>query len=114
MGLDGIRDLEHETEHGKLRIRAMDLENGLLILISDSDRFRLGPSAIAIPAGQGRVEPTSTGFLSIGEDAVQVRILAETVAKRTGRTCMMVIAVKELSRALMVDITKVLREHLLE
>ncbi|RDE15145.1 MAG: hypothetical protein C4K47_03015 [Candidatus Thorarchaeota archaeon] len=91
----------------------MDLENGLLVLISDAERFRLGLSAVAIPAGQGRGEPTSTGFLSLGEDAMQVRILAENVAKSTGRMCMMIIAVKDLTRALMVDITKALKQHFL-
>lgn len=111
MALDGVSDFEHETEHGRLRIRVIDLENGLLVMISDSERFRLGLSAVAIPAGQGRVEPTSTGFLSLGEDAMQVRILAESVAKSTGRMCMMIIAVKELSRTYMVEITKVLRQH---
>jgi len=106
-----IQDFESETERVRLRVRVMHLENGLLILISDSERFRLGLSAVAIPAGPSRQEPSSTGFLSIGEDAIQVRVLAETVAKRTGQMCMVVVAVKELNRTLMMDITRTLREH---
>jgi len=112
MAFDDIRDFERETEHGRFRVRAMDLENGLLVLISDSERYRLGLSALAIPASPGHVEPTSTGFLSVGEDAVQVRILAESVARRTGRTCMLVVAMKELNRTTMMEITKALREYL--
>ena len=112
MALDDVRDFEHETEHGPVKIRVMGLENGLLVLISDSERFRLGLSAVAIPAGQGRVEPTSTGLLSVGDEAMQVRILAENVAKSTGQMCMMIVAVKDLTRSLMIDITKALRQHL--
>jgi hypothetical protein len=112
MTLDEVRDFEHKTEHGQLRIRVIGLENGLLVLLSDSEHFRLGLSAVAIPAGQGRIEPTSTGFLSVGDDAMQVRILAENVAKSTGQMCMMIIAVKDLTRTLMVDITKALKQHL--
>ncbi|RDE14725.1 MAG: hypothetical protein C4K49_07155 [Candidatus Thorarchaeota archaeon] len=106
-----IQDFESETERARLKVRVMHLENGLLILISDSERFRLGLSAVAVPGGSGRPEPSSTGFLSVGEEAVQVRILAETVAKRTGQMCMVVVAVKELSRAFLMDITRTLREH---
>ncbi|MHA2193746.1 MAG: hypothetical protein ACXAAR_10010 [Candidatus Thorarchaeota archaeon] len=44
MEFDDIRQFESDTSQGKIRFRIMDLENGALVLISGTDKFRLGLS----------------------------------------------------------------------
>jgi len=112
MSLDDIREFESEFSQGKLRGRVIYLENGILLLLSDSERFRISLSAVAIPPSHGRREPVSTGFLSTGPDATLVRTIAERVAAWTNQTCMLVIAVNGLNRALMMEIIAILKNHL--
>ena len=112
MSLDDIREFESEFSQGKLRGRVIDLENGLLLLLSDSERFRISLSAVAIPPAHGRKEPVSTGFLSTGLHATLVRTIAERVAAWTNQTCMLVIAVNGLNRELMMEIIAILKNYL--
>ena len=113
MNHNDIHDFESESSKGKLKIRMMNLENGLLILISDTQNFRIGISAIAIPPGQNRSEPTSTSIFSTGPDPTFVRTIAERVAKWNGQTCMLMIAVKGIDRTLMMEILTILKDNLL-
>ncbi|MFX0055851.1 MAG: hypothetical protein ACFFAX_06170 [Promethearchaeota archaeon] len=113
MKFDDIRQFESDTSQGKIIFRIMDFENGALVLISDSDRFRLGLSAVAIPPGQGRSEPTSTGLFSAGLDAALVRTLAERVSAWTNQSCMVVVAVSSLNQALVMELMTILKNHLL-
>lgn len=111
MGLDDISEFSSETSVGTIRVRIIDLENGLLILISDREQFRLGPSAVAIPAGQGSSEPTSTGLFSVSSDNALVRTAAERVASWTNRTCLVVIGLSQMSREVMLEIVSLLRDR---
>jgi hypothetical protein len=113
MEFDDIRQFESDTSQGKIRFRIMDLDNGTLVLISGSDKFRLGLSAVAIPPGQGRSEPTSTGLFSAGLDAALVRTLAERVSALINQSCMVVVAVSALNQALMMELMTILKSHLL-
>ncbi len=113
MEFDDIRQFESDTSQGKIMVRIMDFENGVLVLISGSDKFRLGLSAVAIPPGQGRSEPTSTGLFSTGLDATLVRTLAERVAAWTNQSCMIVMAVSGLNQILMMELMTILKNHLL-
>jgi hypothetical protein len=108
-----IREFDFDTSFGKIRLRIMDMENGLLLLVSDADQYRLGFSAVAIPRGQGRNEPTSTGLFTMGLDATLVRTIAERVAAWTNKTCMIVVGVKGLNREMMMELTTILKGHLL-
>ncbi|MGY5854359.1 MAG: hypothetical protein RTU92_12400 [Candidatus Thorarchaeota archaeon] len=113
MDQDDIEEFESDASIGKIRCRVMQLENGTLLLISDSDKFRMGLSALAIPPGQGRTEPTSAGFLTMGLDAALVRTLAERIAAWTNKTCMLIISVKGFNQASMMELTSILKNHFL-
>ena len=112
MDFDDIDEFESDASVGKIRFRVMRLENGTLLLISDSDKFRIGLSAVAIPPGQGRTDPTSAGFLTMGLDAALVRTLAERIAAWTSQTCML-ISVKGFNQAIMMELTSILKNHFL-
>lgn len=107
-----ITDFESEYSNGILKARMLHLENGILLLLSDSKDFRLGQSAVAIPAGQGRTEPTSAGVFSRGLDAALIRTIAERVASMTGQTCMIVSGIREITRESMMEIVVFLKNHL--
>ena len=99
-----IRDFELDTSLGKVKARIIELENGFLLLFSDSDKYRLGFSAVAIPPGQGRLGPSSASMFSTGLEATLSRTLAEKVAAITGQTCMIVFAVKNMSQLIIMEI----------
>jgi len=113
MDLSDIRQFESDTSRGKIRVRVTELENGSLIMITDSDKYKLGLSAVAIPPGQGRIEPTSTGLFSAGLDSTHVRTLAERVSSWMSQTCIMFIAVGQLDQAFMLEILTILKNYLL-
>ena len=108
-----ISEFSSETSAGTIKIRIMTLTNGKLVLISDSKSFRLGLSAMAIPAGQGRSEPTSVGFFTTEIESTLVRTLAERLASWTNQTCMLVVGMSSLTRERMLELMSVLRDHLL-
>ncbi len=112
MEFEDISEFSSETSAGTIKIRIMDLSNGQLVLITDSDRFRLGLSAVAIPAAHGRSEPTSTGLFTEGLEITLVRTLAERVASWTNQTCMLVLGMSALTRERMMELTSLLRDHL--
>ena len=113
MTYDDISEFSFESSGGAVRVRKMEFENGLLLLITDSERFRLGLSAVAIPSGSGRQGPTSMELLALSPDASLVRTIAEQVAAWTNQTCMMVIGVKSLTKELTMELTTSLRDHFL-
>lgn len=113
MELSDIRQFESDSSRGKVRIRVIDLENGLLLMITDSEKYKLGLSAVAIPPGQGRAEPTSTGLFSAGLDSTHVRTLAERVSSWIGQTCMIVVSVGPLDQAFMLELLTILKNYLL-
>ncbi len=113
MEFDDISEFSSETSAGTIKIRIMTLTNGKLVLISDSKSFRLGFSAMAIPAGQGRSEPTSVGFFTTEIESTLVRTLAERLASWTNQTCMLVVGMSSLTRERMLELMSVLRDHLL-
>lgn len=113
MEFDDISEFSSETSAGTIKIRIMTLTNGKLVLISDSKSFRLGLSAMAIPAGQGRSEPTSVGFFTTEIESTLVRTLAERLASWTNQTCMLVVGMSSLTRERMLELMSVLRDHLL-
>jgi hypothetical protein len=99
-----IKEFEVNTSQDKVKMRIIELENGLLIMLSDSDKYRLGFSAVAIPPGQGRQGPSSASVFSTGLDAALSRTLAEKIAALTGQTCMIVLAMKNLSQLAIMEI----------
>jgi hypothetical protein len=113
MEFDDITEFSSETSAGTIKIRIMTLTNGKLVLISDSKSFRLGLSAMAIPPGQGRSEPTSIGFFTTEIESTLVRTLAERIASWTNQTCMLVVGMASLTRERMLELMLVLRDHLL-
>jgi len=113
MEFDDISEFSSETSAGTIKIRFMTLTNGILVLISDSDKFRLGLSAMAIPAGTGSSEPTSIGFFTSDVDSMLVRTLAERIALWTNQTCMLVVGMSSLTRERMLELMSVLKDHLL-
>jgi len=113
MEFDDITEFSSETSAGPVRIRIMRLSNGVLVLISDSNKFRLGLSAMAIPAGQGRSEPTSIGFFTTEMESTLVRTLAERVALWMNQTCMLIVAMSTLTRERMMELMTVLKDRLL-
>ncbi len=112
MEFDDITEFSSETSKGTIKVRFMSLSNGLLVLITDSEQFRLGVAAVAIPPGQGRSEPTSSGLFTMGLEATLVRTLAERIASWTTQTCMLVLGMSPLTRERMIEITSLLRNHL--
>jgi hypothetical protein len=113
MGIDDISEFTSETSIGIVHVRILTLANGLLLLISDKDQYRLGISAVAIPPGQGSSEPTSTAIFTMGIDITLVRTLAERVASWTNNTCMVVMGISQLTREAMMEILLALKNHLL-
>jgi hypothetical protein len=112
MGFDDISELTSETSIGTVNIRILNLENGLLILFSEKEQYRLGISAVAIPPGQGRTEPTSTPLFTMGLDTTLVRTIAERIASWTNNTCMVVVGLSQLNREIMMELLTILRDHL--
>jgi hypothetical protein len=113
MEFDDITEFSSETSTGPIKVRIMNMNNGNLVLISDSDKFRLGLSAMAIPAGHGRSEPTSVGFFTKEIDSTLVRTLAERLATWTNQTCMLVVGMSSLTRERMLELMSLLKDHLL-
>jgi hypothetical protein len=111
MTFDDISELASETSIGTVRIRILNLENGLLLLFTDKEQYRLGISAVAIPPGQGRSEPTSTATFTMGLDITLVRTMAERVASWTNSICMVVSGIPKLDRVIMMELLSVLRDH---
>jgi hypothetical protein len=112
MEFDDIFEFSKEASFGKVRIRILTLENGLLIMISDKEHFKLGLSAVAIPPGKGSPEPTSTGLFSMGIDTALVRTVSERIASWTNQTCMVVIGLEQMNREIMLELLSILRDHL--
>jgi hypothetical protein len=112
MGFEDIREFEAEFSQGILKVRIMEFQNGLLVLLSDSKQFRLGQSAVAIPPSHGRTQPTSTGLFSTGIDSTSVRILSERVSILTNQTCMVISGINEISQPLLMEIIVILKNHL--
>jgi len=112
MGFDDISELTSETSIGTVKIRILNLENGLLMLFSEKDQYRLGISAVAIPPGQGRSEPTSTALFTMGLDTSLVRTIAERIASWTNNTCMVVSGLHQLNRDVTMELLSILRDHL--
>ena len=112
MGFDDISELTAETSIGVVNIRIQNLENGLLMLFSEKEQYRLGISAVAIPPGQGRSEPTSTALFTMGLDTTLVRTIAERIASWTNNTCMIVSGLPRLNREVMMELLSFLRDHL--
>ena len=112
MSFDDISEFTSETSIGVIHIRITSLANGLLLLISDKDKYRLGISAVAIPPGQGRNEPTSTAMFTMGMDVTLVRTLVERIASWTNTTCMVVMGIPKLTREIMMELLLVLKNHL--
>lgn len=112
MTIDDISELTSETSIGTVKIRILNLENGLLLLFSDKEQYRLGISAVAIPPGQGRSEPTSAASFTMGLDITLTRTIAERVASWTNNTCMVVSGVTQLNRDVMMELLSTLRDHL--
>ncbi|MFX0106946.1 MAG: proteasome assembly chaperone 4 family protein [Candidatus Hodarchaeota archaeon] len=110
---DDIREFELETTKGKINVRIMNLENAIMVFLTSHDRFRMGPSALAIPPGHGRTTSTSMDFFSGDLAPVIVRSLAERVAVWLGMRCMVIVSIKELDHALMGEILKQLKGHLM-
>jgi hypothetical protein len=104
MAHQDIRGFEVETSLGIVKMRIIELENGLLFMFSDSDSYRLGFSAVAIPPSQGRREPSSASVFSTGLDAALSRSLAEKIAALTGQTCMIVLALKNLNQIVIMEL----------
>ena len=113
MEFKDIQEFETDFSQGKLRVRIMTLDNGTLILLSDSDNFRLGQSAVAIPPGHGRSEPTSAGLFSTGMTSTTVRTIAERVAVFTNQTSMVVVGVKDITQDVMMELVLILKNHFL-
>ncbi|MHA1950630.1 MAG: hypothetical protein ACW987_12255 [Candidatus Thorarchaeota archaeon] len=113
MEFEDITEFSSETSAGTIRVRIMSLSNGQLVMITDSNQFSLGLTAVAIPAGQGRSEPTSSGLFTKELDSTLVRTLAERVASWTNQTCMLVLGISgTLTRERMMELTSLLKEHL--
>ena len=113
MGQQDIREFEVNTSQGKIKTRIIELDNGLLLMFSDSDKYRLGLSSVAIPPGQGRLGPSSASVFSTDLDAALSRTLAEKIATLTGQTCMIILAIKELSQLMIMEILNNIKSILL-
>jgi len=114
MPFEDIEEFEKEFSEGKLKIRIVELENGLLILLSDSEKYRMGHSAAAIPPSQTRSQPTSTGLFSTGPASVLVRTLAERVAEITRQMVMIVAGVKDMDQKTMMELMQLLKNHFVQ
>ena len=112
MSFDDIVEFTCDTSIGVIHIRILTLANGLLLLLSDKEQYRLGISAVAIPPGQGRAEPTSTALFTTGIDIMLVRTLVERIASWTNNTCMLVMGIPQLTREIMMELLQVLKSHL--
>ena len=113
MEFSDIRQFEINTSRSKVRVRIMEFENGQIFLLSDSEKFRLGLTAVAIPPSQGRAEPTSAGFLSAGIDSTHIRTIAERLSSWIGQTCMIIAAVGTIDQAYMLELLTALKEQVL-
>ncbi len=107
-----ILEFSVEQPHGLFRFRVIRLANGLLILVTDTDSFRLGLSAVAVPPPVGSRSPTSMSVLGTGMDLSIVRAIAERIATLTGHTCLVVVGVRHLDLTVMTEIVNSLKMHL--
>lgn len=113
MEFEDITEFSSETSTGTVKVRIMSLSNGQLVLITDANQYRLGLSAMAIPPGHGRSEPTSSGLFTKELDSTLVRTLAERVASWTNQTCMLLLGISgTLNRERMMELTSLLKKHL--
>ncbi|MBD3405795.1 MAG: hypothetical protein GF411_06655 [Candidatus Lokiarchaeota archaeon] len=113
MTKEEINDISVEISSGTLYIRIMDLENGMLILLSDSLKFRLGVSVIAMPGTDVHRRPLSRGIFAYDGNTSLLRSLSEQIARLSGRSCMLVSSVKELDQAKLIEIMAVFKGILL-
>ncbi len=104
-------DFEASLPKTTLKFRIVTLENGFLVMISDSAAFRLGQSAVSVPASQAKREPTSMAISGVGPDAMTVRTIAERISAWTGSMCMLIMAVKNTDRIVVMEIVNALKNH---
>ncbi|NWF96138.1 MAG: hypothetical protein HXY34_08340 [Candidatus Thorarchaeota archaeon] len=111
MTSDDTCEFESNLPHGLFRFRIIRLANGYLVLVTDSESFRFGVSAIAAPPVEGSRDHTSMSLLGTGLDTTLVRTIAERVSVLTNSTCMLMVAVSGLDRNVMMEIAGALRSH---
>ncbi len=111
---EDIVQFEGDIPNGHIRVRINELENGILVLITDSETFKLGPTCIATPSRPGMSEPISNALFVSGFESTVVRTIAERIAVWTKRTCLLVVHAKNLDRDFMVSVLGLLKAHLLD
>jgi len=111
MSTSDTEDFELSLPKMTLKFRIVTLENGFLVMISDSPSFRLGQSAVSVPSGQAKREPTSMAISAVGPDAMTVRTIAERISAWTGSMCMLIMAVKDTDRVVVMEIVNALKNH---
>ncbi|TXT56730.1 MAG: hypothetical protein BAJATHORv1_20323 [Candidatus Thorarchaeota archaeon] len=109
MTSESFHDISTEISSGTLKVRIMELQNGLLILLSDSDEFRLGLSAVAMPGMEDRKNPTSTGIFTFDTNAMLIRTLSEQITTISGQSCMVISSVRNLNQLKLMEIMNVLK-----
>jgi hypothetical protein len=112
MDYEDITEFSAETSTGKIKVRIMSLSNGLIVLISDSDQFRLGLTASAIPAGPGGSGPASSVLFSREMDSTSLRTLAERIAVWSNQTCLLILGISAtLNNERIMELTVLLKNH---
>ncbi len=112
--LDDITEFESDLLSGHIKVRIIDMDNGLLVMITDSDKFKLGVTSLAIPSRPGMDTPVSSGIFSPGSDDTMVRTIAERISAWTKRPCLLVVHAKSKDREFMVGILTLLKNQLLQ
>ncbi|MEM2142585.1 MAG: proteasome assembly chaperone 4 family protein [Candidatus Thorarchaeota archaeon] len=112
MDLQSIQEFSENTPTGKtLFFRVIRMDNGLLVMISDTETFRFGATVFSVPSKPGQREPTSTAMSGTGQDIMIARALAERVSAWTGSMCMLIMSVKDMDRQTMLEASHVLKNH---
>ncbi len=109
---EDTQDIELDTSSVTVRARIVTLENGRLLLLTDSEGFRLGPVAIGVPPRSRMSLPVSAEMFASPEDSALVRIIAERLSLWSGNAWLVVAGLRSISREFLLELLSGLRSAL--
>ncbi len=108
-----LSDFVIETQAGRVYGRALHLADSIVLLLSSTEGFRIGPIALAFPGASGMEGPLSTPLFGVDAEQMIVRVIAEQVSRWTGRPCLAIVSVDRLGRDILPSLMQSLKDHLL-
>ncbi len=106
-------DITIDTIRGTVYARILPLTDSLVLFLSSTKGFRIGPIALALPRGIDSRGPLSSSLFGMDSEQMMVRVIAEQVSQWLGLPCLAIVSINDLDRQMLMEIVRSLRTHLL-